>query len=189
MSATISRGRSRPLRKFGSVTLAAVVSAALLAVTSGVAHASLSQVQDGFEVNPQSSWLVATGGSASAGFDIGAGTARSGRNNGWLFASNGWAFEGYWVVTNSVPGNAQCASQFFMQTAGGAQVGIEIWDASGHLLASTYPWLNGSGAYQAVNTARWNLNGVNPVFVKAIVGANGSSRFIRLDDMTTQCYW
>ncbi|WP_103340004.1 hypothetical protein [Amycolatopsis sp. CA-126428] len=186
MSATFSAGRSRLLRKLGGV---AVVAAALMGLTSGVAHASLSQVQDGFEVNPQSSWLVATGGSASAGFDVGAGTARSGRNNGWLFATNGWAFEGFWVPTNSVPGNAQCASQFLMQTAGGAQVGIEIWDASGHLLASTYPWLNGSGAYQAVNTARWNLNGVNPVFVKAIIGANGSSRFVRLDDMTTQCYW
>lgn len=114
-----------------------------------MAHASLSQVQDGFEVNPQGSWLVATGGSASAGFDVGAGTARSGRNNGWLFATNG----------------------------------------RGHLLHSTYPWLDGSGAYQAVNTARWNLNGVNPVFVRAIIGANGSSRFVRLDDMTTQCSW
>jgi hypothetical protein len=149
MSATFSGGRSRLLRKLGGVT---AVAAALMALTSGVAHASLSQVQDGFEVNPQSSWLVATGGSASAGFDVGAGTARSGRNNGWLFATNGW-------------------------------------DSSGHLLSSTYPWLNGSGAYQAVNTARWNLNGVNPVFVKAIIGANGSSRFVRLDDMTTQCYW
>jgi hypothetical protein len=186
MSATFSGGSSRLLRKLGGVT---AVAAALMALTSGVAHASLSQVQDGFEVNPQSSWLVATGGSASAGFDVGAGTARSGRNNGWLFATNGWAFEGFWVPTNSVPGNAQCASQFSMQTAGGAQVGIEIWDSSGHLLSSTYPWLNGSGAYQAVNTARWNLNGVNPVFVKAIIGANGSSRFVRLDDMTTQCYW
>jgi hypothetical protein len=184
MSATNSRGRA--LRRFA---LAAVISASLTAVTAGVAHASLWQVQDGFEVNPQSSWLVATGGSASAGFDVGAGTARSGRNNGWLFASNGWAFEGYWVVTSPVPSSAQCASQFYMQTAGGAQVGIEIWDANGHLLSSTYPWLNGSGAYQVVNTALWKLNGVNPVFVKAIVGANGSSRFIRIDDMTTQCYW
>ncbi|HET6706417.1 hypothetical protein [Amycolatopsis sp.] len=176
---------SRLLGRLGGVSLVA----ALLVATSGVAHASMSQVQDGFEFNPQSSWLVATGGSASAGFDVGAGTARSGRNNGWLFASNGWAFEGYWVPTNSVPRHAQCASQFYMQTAGGAQVGIEIWDANAHLLYSTYPWLNGSGAYQAVNTARWNLNGVNPVFVKAIVGASGSSRFVRIDDMTTQCYW
>lgn len=189
MHATFSRARGRLLRRLGTVTTAAVLSAGLMAATSGVAHASLSQVQDGFEVNPQGSWLVATGGSASAGFDRGAGTARTGANNGWLFASNGWAFEGYWVPTNSVPRNAQCASQFYMQTAGGAQVGIEIWDANGHLLFSTYPWLNGSGAYQAVNTARWNLNGVNPVFVKAIIGASGSSRFVRLDDMTTQCYW
>ncbi|WP_410644022.1 hypothetical protein [Amycolatopsis sp. lyj-346] len=38
-------------------------------------------------------------------------------------------------------------------------------------------------------TARWNLNGVNPVFVKAIVRASGSSGFVRIDDMTTQCHW
>jgi hypothetical protein len=180
---------TRPLRRFGSLAAVAALAVGMVVATSGVAYASLSQVQDGFEYNPQGSWLVATGGSASAGFDINAGTARSGANDGWLFATNGWAYEGYWVPTNGVPATAQCAAQFYMQSAGSVQVGIEIWDAYAHLLYSTYPFTNGSGAYQAINTGLWNLNGVNPVFVKAIVGASSGSKFVRLDDMTTQCYF
>ncbi|WP_328618823.1 hypothetical protein [Streptomyces sp. NBC_00354] len=176
-------------RRLNSLAAIAVLSASLLVANSGEAQARISQVQDGFEGNPRANWVVATGGSASAGFDLALGAAHSGDNNGWLLARDGWAFEGYWVPTNSVPGNAQCAAQFYMRSISNAQVGIEIWDAHDHLLFSTYPFIKGSDSYQAVDTQRWNLNGVNPVFVKAIIGADGFFKFVRLDDMTMQCYW
>jgi len=164
------------------------LSAVVLATTAGVAQASLSQVQDGFEVNPQGSWVRATGGQASAGFDINQRTARTGANNGWLFATNGWAYEGFWAPTNAAPRSAQCAAQFYVQSAGSAQVGIEVWDGYAHLLASNYPFVNGNG-YQPVSTSRWSLNGANPVFVKVIIGNSSGAKFVRADDMTLQCYW
>ncbi|GGQ72966.1 hypothetical protein [Couchioplanes azureus] len=168
--------------------VASVLSAVVLAGTAGVAQASLSQVQDGFEVSPQGAWVRATGGQASAGFDINQGTARSGANNGWLFATNGWAFEGFWAPTNAAPWYAQCAAQIYVQSAGAAQVGIEVWDGQAHLLASNYPFVGGNG-YQPVSTRRWALNGVNPVFVKVIIGNSSGAKFVRADDMTLQCYW
>ncbi|MEV6598732.1 hypothetical protein AB0M36_18005 [Actinoplanes sp. NPDC051346] len=179
--ATVARG----------VRACAVVSAltaVILATTSGVAHASMSQVQDGFEVNPTGAWVRATGGQASAGFDINQRTARTGANNGWLFATNGWAFEGFWAPTNAAPRYAQCAAQIFVQSAGSAQVGIEVWDGYAHLLSSNYPFVNGNG-YQPVWTSRWPLNGANPVFVKVIIGNTSGAKFVRADDMTLQCYW
>lgn len=116
-------------RRLNSLAAIAVLSASLLVANSGEAQARISQVQDGFEGNPRANWVVATGGSASADFDLALGAAHSGDNNGWLLARDGWAFEGYWVPTNSVPGNAQCAAQFYMRSISNAQVGIEIWDA------------------------------------------------------------
>lgn len=177
------------LRRCRAVVVVGALSTVLVATAPGVAHAGLSQVSDGFEVNPVGAWLRATGGNASAGFDINQGTARSGRNNGWLFAVNGWAYEGFWVPTNAAASQAaQCAAQFYVHSSGPAQVGIEIWDAHAHLLSSTYPFVNGNG-YQEIHTNRWPLNRVNPVFVKVIIGSNGAAKFVRVDDMTLQCSW
>jgi hypothetical protein len=176
------------LRRLRSCLAVGVVASVLVMTTSTAAHASLMQRQDGFEINPHGSWLTATGGAASAGFDINAGTARSGANNGWLFATNGWAFAGHWVPTSSVPASANCAAQTYFQASGPTQVGIEIWDAHNNLLFGTAPAINGTG-YVNVDTPRWSLRGANPVFVKAIIGSNGPARFVRIDDMALQCHW
>ncbi|GAB2579333.1 hypothetical protein GCM10027168_10260 [Streptomyces capparidis] len=83
-----------------------------------------------------------------------------------------------------------CAARIFAQpVAGGAQVGLRIWDPDGWRLlpGDAAPWLGGSG-YQGITTRPVDLSGVDTVYVQAIFGKHdGNGQFVRLDDMTLQC--
>jgi hypothetical protein len=106
------------------------VFAGLFLAGTGIAQASILQFQDGFEVSPASVWHISVGGDGNAGFEIGKGTARSGANNGWIFASNGWASEGIWVPTAAaVHQDAQCIEQMWVESVGVATVRVKIFEA------------------------------------------------------------
>jgi len=175
--------------KFGRLGRVLATAAVLTLFGAGTAHAgSVYQFDDGFEGDPASRFVADHDGSAATGYDLGQGTARSGANNGWLFASNGWAGEGVWHNVESWPVGWRCFAAFYAQPiGGGAQVGIEVRDPIGRLITSAAPWLPGSG-YQQVATGQFSVDGAGWVELRAVYGnSSGSPRTIRIDDFVLQC--
>jgi hypothetical protein len=160
--------------------------------SASTAHAGLWQWTDDFSGTPNDRWeAFHGGGDGGAGFNINLGFGHNGHsNNGWLYAANGWAFMRIAHGVN-VGNRSDCAAAMYMKpVGGGAQVGLQVWNPNGwHLIAETYPWLDGSD-YQQVYVTGMNLEGVDTVYIQAIYGnSSGSARFIRLDDVALQCYY
>ncbi|MCK2239275.1 MULTISPECIES: hypothetical protein [unclassified Crossiella] len=185
------------LARLGSLFMTAAAAVALLtgaagAATAGPAAASHS---DGFEGDPWTRWEKGSEGDARAEGNYGQGTARTGRNNAFLWSAHGHSSVRLPINIASWPKSSCKASIWGNPVADaahpgprGAQVELQVWDPNGwRLLGTTAPWLN-DGSYQRVITPPLDLNGVNKVYVQAIFGNNsGAGKFVRLDDMSFEC--
>jgi hypothetical protein len=180
------RARLRCARFFGVV---AILSGAAAAVAAP-AEASTLQFTNSFEGNPWSNWEGFTGGDGVAGADINQGLARSGANNGWLYAGHGWAAERIGVTVGSWQSRSNCTASIYAQpTGGGAQTGLSIWDPNGwrELTVPTVRWVSGPG-YQQISAGPVNLTGLDTVYVQAIYGNDSATaQFVRLDDVSLRC--
>lgn len=124
-----------------------------------------------------------------AGADIGQGHARSGLNNGWLFAGHGWAAERVRVPVSSWQNRSNCAASVYARpVADGAQVGVQVWDPNGwRLLAESYPWLDGD-RHQWITTGSLNTSQLDTVYVQVIFGKDSpQQQYVRIDDVSFRC--
>ncbi|TYB71032.1 hypothetical protein FXF51_00905 [Nonomuraea sp. PA05] len=177
----------RGAKKF--LTLTAVVGLVFAGLPAAIAQAAPSRFADGFEGNPAQRWEPLTSGDGRADFDLAQGLARSGADNGWLYAGQGWAAQRIAVPVGGWPERSSCVAEIYAQpVGGGAQVALEIWDPNGwHKLTSTAPFLPGSG-YQRIRTSRIDLRRLDTVYVQAIFGKDdGARQFVRLDDVSLRC--
>ncbi|GAA2212577.1 hypothetical protein GCM10009850_080390 [Nonomuraea monospora] len=135
------RTSKRGAKKF--LTLTAVVGLVFTGLPTAIAQAAAPRFSDGFEGNPAQRWEPLTSGDGRAGFDLAQGLARSGADNGWLYAGQGWAAERIAVPVGDWPERSSCVAEIYAQPVGGggAQVALEIWDPNGwHKLTSTAPF-------------------------------------------------
>jgi hypothetical protein len=163
-----------------------------LLVATGTAHAGVVQWTDGYEANPQSRWEGGIqGGDGYSGFDIAGGVARSGSNDGWLYANNGWSAMRIAKSISLWPANrSDCAAAIYADpVGGGANIGLEIWDPNGwRKIASTVVWIDDSAGYKIIPLYFLNLTGIQTVYLQPIYGNNGGpAKFIRFDDAVIQC--
>lgn len=160
--------------------------------SAGVAHAGLTQWSDGFEGNPAAYWQGLGSGDGGTGFDYNLGFARSGQNNGWLYAYHGSSLLRIAVPALNAPSRSNCAAAAYMRSVGGsAQVSFQVWDPNGwHLIAwSGNVWINDSG-YQQVFVSGLDLRGYSTIYIQAAFGnSGGPAHFVRVDDAVVQCYW
>jgi hypothetical protein len=175
-------------------TLAAVMmTIGLMVATTNMAHAGLVQIWDDVEgATPWTRWQGGGDGDGVAGYDINGGVALSGKNNGWLYVSNGWA-------ANRIPVNldggfsgrkSSCAAAVSVNVlAPGAQVGLQIWNPNGWTIIASVDCRNGTGYHQIVidNLNLTNFSGT--IYLQVIYGNNDNvKKFIRFDDMVLQCF-
>ncbi|UQI46016.1 hypothetical protein M1P56_17495 [Streptomyces sp. HU2014] len=142
---------------------------------------------NGFEGRQLDFWDRQTGGDGNTGFELGLGTANSGQNNGWLYASQGWAREGTWAAINGTSANSVCSARVHARPFQDLEFALRIWDARGNKLADVTTWLTANGRYQAVSTATWSPWGNTNVFAEAVIGSYGAAKTVRVDDLTVQC--
>ncbi|RSN40295.1 hypothetical protein DMC64_35895 [Amycolatopsis sp. WAC 04197] len=170
-----------------------VFSTAILGL-AGTAQAGIVQWSDGYESNPFGVWERGIqGGDGHSWFDIGMGVARTGNNNGWLFADNGWSAMRTAKSLSSFPSNrSNCAAAIHADpVGGGANIGLEIWDPNGwRKISHTVKWIDDWAGYQLITLPNLNLNGVGTVYLQPIYGNNGGpAKYIRLDDAIIQCVY
>lgn len=167
-------------------TVLAVLSLAALTV-SPAAQAEEKVTTNGFEGYDIQRWDRLSGGDGVTGFEIDAGTARSGRVNGWLSTTRGWAREGTWASfgTNIWPSTV-CTAEIYVKPVQDLQFELRVWNPQGTKLATNAPWLVANGNYQTVRVT-WRAEYYNNAFVEAILGSDGTPRDVRLDDLVVRC--
>src|SRR5437016_3005689 len=113
LSGAIIKRRGRGARR-AAVILA--LTSVVLILASGTAYASGWAVQDGLEGNPAATWTIEQYGASSGGFDINAGTARSGGNDAWLTSQTEFASVGRPVHLTPAPFHPgiRCAGQVYI---------------------------------------------------------------------------
>jgi hypothetical protein len=185
-------------RRIGQGVCALAVSAAVLVIGVGPAHAaapaqsvrpqSIWQNQDGFESSPSSTWNFDGDGTGNGGFDIGAGTARSGSNDAWMTDQGGWVSVGRPVhLTPAQFHTAQCAAQIYVQPFGNTLVALDVIEPSSWTyIASQQATLNG-GSYTAVTVGPWSPGAVDVYIRLVLAGNTGGFAAVRVDDLTVQC--
>ncbi|MFI9235724.1 hypothetical protein [Streptomyces sp. NPDC053079] len=168
-------------------TVLALVSLAALTVAPA-AQAEEKVITNGFEGYDIEKWDRLRGGDGLAGFENGAGTARSGRVNGWLSTTRGWAREGTWASfgTNIWGPSMVCTAEIYVKPIRDLQFELRVWNAQGTKLATNAPWLVANGNYQTVQVT-WRAEYENNAFVEAILGSDGIPRAVRLDDLVVRC--
>ncbi|MEU5428492.1 hypothetical protein AB0H73_23295 [Streptomyces olivoreticuli] len=176
----------RYARRTARWAVLALLSLAALAV-SPTAQAEEKVYTNGFEGYDIKGWDPLTGGDGVAGFEINQGTARSGRNNGWLSATRGWAREGIWARFGATTfPNTVCTAEIYVKPVQDLQFELRVWNPQGTKLATNAPWLVANGDYQNVKVT-WIAEYNNNAFVEAILGSDGIPRAVRLDDLVVRC--
>lgn len=170
---------------------AAAVAAALAAVAvfSGTANANDRYAYDGFEGAYWDRWEPGQQGDAQAGYDDDGvpGVAYQGSNNGWLYSHGGWAANRRRVDVSGWGERGRCEARIMANPVGRPnQVELQVWDPNGwQMIATSAPWLQGDGYQQIVTPV--NLNARNVVYVQAIFSTNGTSQFVRIDNLELEC--
>ena len=163
-----------------------------IAGTAGAAYADYWALSDGFELSPASTWRLETYGVSSGGFELGQGTARSGRNNAWLRATTSFSAYGRNVRITPARYGPDCSASAFIQTPGGASVNFEVIEPSTWTyirLTSVTPASTGSG-WTLVSSGVWHPGregGENVVIRVALLGDGYSNDWIRIDDLQVSC--
>ena len=160
--------------------------------TAGVAHADYWALSDGFELNPTTTWTLETYGQSAGGFELNAGTARSGRNNAWLRATTSFSAYGRNVRITPARYRPDCSASVYIQSPGGAALNFEIIDPATWnyiRLTSVTPASTGSG-WTLVSSGVWHPGvegGENVVVRVALLGDGYSNDWIRIDDLQVSC--
>ncbi|MEV7420145.1 hypothetical protein [Streptomyces sp. NPDC089919] len=155
-----------------------------LLVAAPPARADARGMSNGFENGQTDRWDRQWGGDGRAGFELNTGTARSGEGNGWLSATRGWAREGIWA--SFAPQFRYCTATVYVKPLQDLQFELRVWTPQGKKLISTAPWLLARNGYSIVQVD-WMGEGDNANFVEAVIGADGTARTVRLDDMAVVC--
>ncbi|MFD9336277.1 hypothetical protein ACFWBF_17985 [Streptomyces sp. NPDC060028] len=168
------------------MTRGAVLALASLAapVVAPPAHADVRSISNGFEAADIGTWDRLAGGDGQAGFEIGTGSARYGQGNGWLSATRGWARVGAWASCGR--GFRYCTARIYVKPVQDLQFELRVWTPQGRQLISTAPWLTANGTYHLVQV-EWTAEEDSNNFVESIIGANGTPRAVRLDDLSVVC--
>jgi hypothetical protein len=151
-----------------------------------------TQWWDSFEGNPVTRWQGLASGDGRTGFDYNLGFARTGANNGWLYAVNGSTLERTAVNLSGFGDTSSCAAGMYMEPVGGiAQVSFQVWNPGTNpwtLIAwSGNVWINPS-SYQLVAIGNLDLRGYSTVYVQGAFGNYyGPAHYVRLDDAILQC--
>jgi hypothetical protein len=192
MEAKITNLRARVMRWAASsrrrrlfVAVFALLSA--LGVSSaGVAYASVWQLDDGFEGNPASTWSLYHSAIGGGGFNINAGTARSGSNNAWLVTQTGWSSVGRTVhLTPAQLHQVTCAAQIYIQPLNTTTLNFEVIDPPTWTYVSLKTVTLPAGSYQRVLTDPF-VPYRTDVFVRV---STTSPSTARVDDLTVQCVY
>lgn len=164
-------------------------------VGSEIVPFGTTQFWDSFEGStPWTRWEGGQSGNGVVGYDVNAGGAYSGLNNGWLKAGNGSASNRIPVSLSGFSIRNNCAVGVKARALGtGGFVGLQVWNPSGwSVIAATYPWINGNGAgYQQISISGLNLTSLSgTIYLQAIYSnSSGVQQFVRIDDMVLECYW
>jgi hypothetical protein len=179
-------------RRLASVLVVLVVSAGTLAVSATAAHADTWQLSDGYELNPTTTWSLERYGVSSGGFELNQGTARTGRNNAYLRATTSFSALGRTVRITPTRHGPTCAASVYVQTPGGATVNFEVINPASWTyirLTTVTPASTGSG-WTLVSSPVWEpgVNGGENVVIRVALLGNGTSTWIRLDDLQVSCW-
>jgi hypothetical protein len=180
-------------RRGRAVLAVLVTSAGLVAAIAAPAHADLWQLSEGFEGDPATTWQVRSYGASAGGFEINAGTARSGSNNAWLTAETEFSSVARSVYLRPAQlHRPTCGASIYLRPFPGAdggdvRVNVEVIDPSNwNYIALKTVTLTGSG-YTQVSTPSWKPGPIT-VFVRvSLLGVGGYSG-LRVDDLNVQCW-
>jgi len=181
------RRTTRTRRAGGRAAVVLPVATALVVASAGVAHASLWAHQDGFELDPTTTWSIEHYGNSNGGFDLGVGTARSGSNDAWLTAQDQFSAVGKPVhLTPAEFHAATCSAQIYVKAVGPATLNVEVIEpASWTYIALNTVSLSGGG-YTAVGVGPWTPGPVDVYFRVSLLGNGGRSQ-VRVDDLQVSC--
>ncbi|WP_143676604.1 hypothetical protein [Streptomyces sp. TLI_146] len=156
-------------------------------MVSPSAQAEEKVITNGFEGYDMQAWDSLTGGDGLTGFENGGGAARSGRVNGWLSTTQGWAREGTWArFGTNIWNTTMCTAEIYVKPDQDLQFELRVWNPQGVKLATNAPWLVANGNYQLVRVT-WHAESNNNAFVEAILGSDRAPRAVRLDDLVVRC--
>lgn len=176
-----------------TITIAALA-VGFAATGAATSHAATWQFADGFEGTPSSTWRMATWGTGAAGFDLGAGTARSGANNARLTVQGGVDAARLLRPVHLAPvasRNAKCQAHAYVNAAAAAHrslqvVGTQQTSSATNLLA----WKNvqlAPGPYQRISTQVWVAKTADVHLLLTIHAVDGSVGHLRVDDTSIVC--
>jgi hypothetical protein len=163
-----------------------VMSTGLIVGTATAAHASLWQLNDGFDSSPAATWHTETYGTSGAGFDLNAGTARSAPNDAYLWAQTQFASVGRSVVLRNNSTRIQCAAAIYLTGLSGSKVNVEVINPSSWTYISLKTVTLTGGGYSQVTVPAWT-GGPNTVYFRVSVLGNGGFSSVRADDLVVQC--
>lgn len=178
-----------------AVALAGVV--ALMAVFTGTAHAAPNYEGDGYEGNYGERWYGNSGtftpsGVATGGIETDGVNAHEGANNGWLYAAGGWVSQSRRIDVSGWADRTDCEARIMAKPRDfEANPTLQVWNPNGwvRLGADGVSYLP-PDEYTQVVTTRFDLSGVDAVFVEALLG-NGSphqGRVVRFDLLELECF-
>lgn len=171
------------------VVVTLLVSAGLIAVTSGVAHAGTWQMNDGFEYNPAGTWTLYHSGVGGGGFDLNAGTARTGYNNAWLSVQTGWSSVGRSVyLTPAQLHQSSCGAGIYIAALSGARLNFEVINPSTWTYVALKTVTLSGGGYTLVTVGPW-VPGPTTVFIRVSLLGSGAFNAVRVDDLIVQCQY
>jgi hypothetical protein len=164
----------------------------VLAVPAPAQAATIWQLDDGFELTPETFWSFEGVGADFGELELSEGMARSGSNNAHLgMLGSGWSAVRQSVRLTPVQIRpSDCIARIFVRpVTSTVTVNLEIIEPSswGYIALKTVT-LSGS-TYQAVTTDVWHAVHANVVVRLSVIGGAGlfTLRAARVDDLTLQC--
>lgn len=176
-----------------AVAMTAVV--ALMAVFTGTAHAAPNHVSDGYEGNYGERWVGNTGtftpdGMGTGGVETDGVNAYKGSNNGWLFAAGGWASHAVQIDVRGWADRTDCEARVMAKPRDSEEnPGLRVFDPNGwKVLASGGGSFLPPGQYTQIVTRRFDLSGVDSVYLEVILGSGRFGRLVRYDEFELECF-
>lgn len=153
------------------------------------AYANGWGIIEGFEYQPATTWTLYHSAVGSGGFDINAGTARSGTNAGWLSVQTGWSSVGTTIhITPAELHDPTCAAQVYVRPFNSVTLNFEIIDpGTWTYVALQTVTLTGS-SYQAVTINSFVPPNPN-VFIRVSLTGNGNLSAAHVDDLNVFCQY
>ncbi len=164
-----------------------LVSLGIVAATGSPAQAAIWDHPDGFETNPAGTWELFHDKDGGGGFDLSAGTARTGTNNAFLSVRTGFSSVGKQVFLQPAQlHKPTCGAAVHVQALGGAKVLFEIIDPANWTWVTVKEVTLNGGGYTRINTDSWKPGPAKVVVRVSLIG-NGGFSAARVDDLTVRC--